>query len=52
MVGWADANIMLATRDWLLQDALAEHALLTAAHIATLGRITRSDDGSLRWGDA
>lgn len=49
MVGWADANVMLATRNWLLRDALAEHALLTAAHIATLGRITRADDGSLRW---
>lgn len=49
MVGWADANVMLATRDWLLRDALAEHALLTAAHIASLGRIARADDGSLRW---
>ena len=49
MVGWADANVMLTTRDWLLRDALAEHALLTAAHIASLGRIARADDGSLRW---
>jgi glyoxylase-like metal-dependent hydrolase (beta-lactamase superfamily II) len=49
MVGWADAKVMLATRHWLLQDALAEHALLTAAHIATLGRVTSADDGSLRW---
>lgn len=51
MVGWADAEVMLATRRWLLQDALAEHALLTAAHIANFGRITRSDDGGLRWSD-
>ena len=52
MVGWADAPVMLATRNWLLRDALADNALLTAAHIATLGRITRADDGSLRWSDA
>ncbi len=51
MAGWADAEVMLATRRWLLQDALAERALLTAAHIATLGRITRADNGSLRWRD-
>ena len=51
MVSWADAENMLATRQWLLEDALAEHALLTAAHIASLGHITRADDGSLRWGD-
>jgi len=52
MVGWADADVMLATRRWLLQDALDQHALLTAAHIATLGRITRANDGSFRWGEA
>lgn len=51
MVGWADAATMLATRQWLLRDALAGHALLTAAHIAGFGRITRTDDGSLRWDD-
>ena len=51
MVGWADAATMLATRRWLLADALAENALLTAAHIANFGRITRADDGGLRWGD-
>jgi glyoxylase-like metal-dependent hydrolase (beta-lactamase superfamily II) len=51
MVGWADAATMQATRNWLLQDALAENALLTAAHIANSGRITRADDGSLRWDD-
>jgi glyoxylase-like metal-dependent hydrolase (beta-lactamase superfamily II) len=49
MVGWADARVMLATRNWLLQEALDEQALLTAAHIATLGRITRADGGGLRW---
>lgn len=51
MVGWADAATMLATRRWLLADALAEHALLTAAHIANFGRITHADDGALRWSD-
>ncbi len=51
MVGWADAGVMLATRTWLLQDALAENALLTAAHIATLGRIERTESG-LQWRDA
>lgn len=49
MVGWADREVMLATRRWLLREALDEHALLTAAHIATLGRITPAEDGSLRW---
>ena len=49
MVGWADPAIMLATRRWLLQDALDEHALLTAAHIASVSHIIRADDGSLRW---
>ena len=51
MVGWADAATMQATRTWLLADALAENALLTAAHIANFGCITRADDGALRWGD-
>ncbi len=52
MVGWADADVMLATRKWLLRDALAENALMTAAHIANFGRVTRADDGSLRWSEA
>lgn len=51
MVGWADAETMLATRDWLLKDALAEHALLIAAHIASPGRIENTADG-LQWRDA
>ncbi len=51
MVGWADAETMLATRSWLLQDALADHALLTAAHIASPGLIKRANDG-LRWSNA
>ena len=51
MVTWADAEAMLATRRWLLHDALAEHALLTAAHIATPGHIERAN-GGLRWSSA
>jgi glyoxylase-like metal-dependent hydrolase (beta-lactamase superfamily II) len=51
MVGWADAETMRATRTWLLQDALADHALLIAAHIAAPGRLERVGDG-LRWRDA
>ena len=50
MVGWANAEVMLATRNWLLRDALADNALLTAAHVASLGRIIRVGD-SLRWSD-
>jgi glyoxylase-like metal-dependent hydrolase (beta-lactamase superfamily II) len=48
MVGWADPETMRATRSWLLQEALAEHALLIAAHIATPGRVERADHG-WRW---
>jgi glyoxylase-like metal-dependent hydrolase (beta-lactamase superfamily II) len=50
MVGWADAETMLATRRWLFADALAEHALLIAAHIASPGHLERAGDG-LRWTD-
>ena len=49
MVTWADAETMLATRRWLLADALAEHALMTAAHIATSGHIEGDTDAGLRW---
>lgn len=49
MVGWADAEIMLATRNQIFQDALAADALLIAAHIASPGRIERADGGGLRW---
>jgi glyoxylase-like metal-dependent hydrolase (beta-lactamase superfamily II) len=48
MVSWADAETMQATRRWLLRDALAERALLIAAHIAGAGRIERAE-GGLRW---
>jgi glyoxylase-like metal-dependent hydrolase (beta-lactamase superfamily II) len=51
MVGWADAETMRVTRQWLLQVALADHALLIASHIAGLGRIERTDDGP-RWASA
>lgn len=51
MVTWADAETMLATRRWLLRDALAERALVIAAHITSPGRIERAGDG-LRWRDA
>lgn len=47
MVGWADAATMQTTRHRVLQDALADHALLIASHIATPGRITRAGDGFL-----
>jgi glyoxylase-like metal-dependent hydrolase (beta-lactamase superfamily II) len=50
MVTWADAESMLETRRWLLEDALAENAYVVAAHIATLGRIERTDQG-LRWSE-
>jgi glyoxylase-like metal-dependent hydrolase (beta-lactamase superfamily II) len=49
MVTWADPTTMQATRGWLLRDALAEHAQITAAHIFGVGRIEQSDDGGLRW---
>ncbi|MEO7001381.1 MAG: MBL fold metallo-hydrolase, partial [Ktedonobacterales bacterium] len=49
MVTWADTEAMQATRRWLLQNALDEHALLTAAHIATPGRIVGDTDAGLRW---
>jgi glyoxylase-like metal-dependent hydrolase (beta-lactamase superfamily II) len=50
MVTWADAESMIETRRWLLEDALAENAYIVAAHIATLGRIERTDHG-LRWSE-
>jgi glyoxylase-like metal-dependent hydrolase (beta-lactamase superfamily II) len=51
MVSWANPETMRATRDWLLHDALTDHALLIAAHIAAPGRIERAGSG-LRWSDA
>lgn len=56
MVTWADAAPMRATRDWLLRDALAEGALLIAAHIPGVGRVERVEgagpEGALRWSGA
>jgi glyoxylase-like metal-dependent hydrolase (beta-lactamase superfamily II) len=51
MVIWADAETMRTTRRWLLDRALAENALLIAAHIAAPGRIRQGNSG-LRWVDA
>lgn len=48
MVTWADAPAMLATRRTLMERALAENALLVAAHIASVGRLESSGDGA-RW---
>ncbi|MGH2502410.1 MAG: MBL fold metallo-hydrolase [Ktedonobacterales bacterium] len=48
MVTWADPASMVETRRWLLADALAERALVIAAHIATPGHIERAGDG-MRW---
>jgi glyoxylase-like metal-dependent hydrolase (beta-lactamase superfamily II) len=51
MVSWADAATMRETREWVCRQALAENALLVAAHIATVGRIERTEVGR-RWRDA
>lgn len=48
MVTWANPDTMLATRRRVIDDALAEDALLTAAHIASIGRLERNAEG-LRW---
>jgi hypothetical protein len=42
---------MRTTRRWLLDQALAENALLIAAHIAAPGRIRQTGSG-LQWVDA
>jgi hypothetical protein len=49
MVGWANAAAMLATRRWLLHNALDERALVIAAHIVGAGRIERMEGDRLRW---
>jgi glyoxylase-like metal-dependent hydrolase (beta-lactamase superfamily II) len=51
MVIWADPETMLATRRRLMEPALVEHALLVAAHIPGVGRLTREGD-NVRWSDA
>lgn len=48
MVSWANPEAMLTTRRRVLGDALAEDALLTAAHIDSIGRLERTADG-VRW---
>jgi glyoxylase-like metal-dependent hydrolase (beta-lactamase superfamily II) len=51
MVIWADPETMLATRRRLMEQALVEHAVLVAAHIPGVGRLTREGD-NVRWSDA
>src|SRR5262249_39214183 len=48
MVSWAEPETTLASRKALIATALAEDALLVAAHIATVGRLERAGD-SVRW---
>jgi glyoxylase-like metal-dependent hydrolase (beta-lactamase superfamily II) len=48
MVSWADPETMLATRRRVMEQALAEHALLIAAHIPGPGRLTREGD-TVQW---
>lgn len=47
-VTWADPAAMRATRHALTESALAENALLIAAHIPGVGRLERTATGS-RW---
>ncbi len=49
MVNWAEPVSMRATREWFLRDALAEDALVVAAHIRGAGRIARGEGARLRW---
>lgn len=48
MASWADAATLLASRDAFTAAALAEDALLTAAHIRDVGRLARTATG-VRW---
>jgi glyoxylase-like metal-dependent hydrolase (beta-lactamase superfamily II) len=48
MVTWADAATMLATRRKVITQALAERALLVAAHIRGVGRLEAASAG-VRW---
>jgi glyoxylase-like metal-dependent hydrolase (beta-lactamase superfamily II) len=50
MVTWADRETTLASRRALADAALAENALLVAAHIAGVGRLERTAAG-VRWVD-
>lgn len=49
MVTWAEPASMRESRRWLLADALAERALVVAAHFALPGHIEQADDGGMRW---
>jgi glyoxylase-like metal-dependent hydrolase (beta-lactamase superfamily II) len=51
MVIWADPKTMLVTRRRIIEQALAEHALLIAAHIPGAGRLALEDD-KVRWNGA
>jgi glyoxylase-like metal-dependent hydrolase (beta-lactamase superfamily II) len=51
MVSWADPVTMRETREWVCREALADNALLVATHIATVGRLERTQNGLL-WSDA
>lgn len=46
MANWADTEANLASRNALVERALAENALLIAAHIAPLGRLERAQQTS------
>ncbi len=48
MVHWADPEMTRRSRQSLIAAALAEDALLMAAHISTLGRLRAGRDG-VRW---
>jgi glyoxylase-like metal-dependent hydrolase (beta-lactamase superfamily II) len=48
MVRWANRAANLASRSTLMKAALAENALLIAAHIPTIGRLERTAS-SVRW---
>lgn len=48
MVTWADPATMRESRRWLLANALAERALVVAAHFDLPGYIERAGDG-MRW---
>jgi glyoxylase-like metal-dependent hydrolase (beta-lactamase superfamily II) len=46
---WADSDVLAASRHALTEAALAERALLAAAHIAGAGRLVLADGGRVRW---
>lgn len=46
---WADSAVLTASRRALSEAALAERALLVAAHIADAGRLVLAEGGRVRW---